>query len=80
MSDRLDIDHFLMTIDRLAAVGREANSAKRALTEQLLRGKTDCREFYALTMAADGLECAASRLSRCGAIVRDEVLRTRLAR
>jgi hypothetical protein len=59
-----------MTIDRLVAVGREANSAKRALTERLLRGKTDCRE----------LECAASRLSCCGAIVRDEVLRTRLER
>jgi hypothetical protein len=80
MSDRRDIDHFLMTIDRLAAVGREANGAKRALTERLLRGKTDCREFYALTTAAEGLECAASRLSRCGAIVRDEVLRSRLAR
>ena len=80
VSDRVDTDNFLMTIDRLAAVAAEATTAKRTLTERLLRGPADCREFYALTTMAEGLQGAATRLSRCGAIVRDEVLRTRLAR
>lgn len=79
-SDRLDVDNFLMTIDRLTALGRDTNASKRALTERLLRGSGDCRELYALTTVADGLERATSALSRCGAIVRDQVLRTRLAR
>ena len=80
MSNRSDIDNFLVTIDQLTATGRDAGGAKRALTEKLLKGEANCREFYALTTIADDLECAASRLSRCGAIVRDQVLRTRLAR
>jgi hypothetical protein len=75
-----DVDNFLVTIDQLTASGRDAGGAKRALTEKLLRGEANCREFYALTTIADDLESAASRLSRCGAIVRDQVLRTRLAR
>jgi uncharacterized protein Yka (UPF0111/DUF47 family) len=79
-SDRLDVDNFLMTVDRLTALGRDTNAAKRAFTERLLRGSGDCRELYALTTVADGLERATSALSRCGAIVRDQVLRTRLAR
>ena len=79
-SERLDVDNFLMTIDRLAALGRDTSAARRAFTERLLRGSSDCRELYALTTVADGLERAASTLSRCGAIVRDQVLRTRLAR
>jgi len=79
-SERLDVDNFLMTIDRLTAVGRDTSLAKRAFTERLLRGSGDCRELYTLTTVADGFERAASALSRCGAIVRDQVLRTRLAR
>jgi hypothetical protein len=79
-SERLDVDSFLMTIDRLSALGRDTSFAKRAFTERLLRGSGDCRELYALTTVADGFERAASALSRCGAIVRDQVLRTRLAR
>jgi hypothetical protein len=79
-SERLDVDNFLMTIDRLTALGRDTSVARRAFTERLLRGSGDCRELYALTTVADGLERAASTLSRCGAIVRDQVLRTRLAR
>ena len=79
-SDRLDVDSFLMTIDRLTALGRDTSVAKRAFTERLLRGSGDCRELYALTTVADGFERAASTLSRCGAIVRDQVLRTRLRR
>ena len=79
-SERLDVESFLMTIDRLAALGRDTSIAKRAITEQLLRGCGDCRALYALTTVADGFEQAASALARCGAIVRDQVLRTRLAR
>ena len=79
-SERLDVDNFLMTIDRLTALGRDTSIARRAFTERLLRGSGDCRELYALTTVADGLDRTASTLSRCGAIVRDQVLRTRLAR
>jgi hypothetical protein len=79
-SDRVDVDNFLITIDRLIALGRDVNRAKRALTERLLRGLGDCRELYVLTTMADGFERTASSLSRCASIVRDEVLRTRLPR
>ncbi len=80
VSDRLDIDNFLITVDRLNTISRDAKGAQRTITELLLRGGTDCREFYALTTIAEDLESAASTLSRCGAIVRDEVLRVQLVR
>jgi hypothetical protein len=79
-SDRRDVDSFLVTVDRLAALGRQTNTSRRALTERILRGSGDCQELYVLTTLADGFERAASMLARCGSIVRDEVLRTRLTR
>jgi len=79
-SDRRDIDSFLVTVDRLTALGRQTNLSRRTITERILRGSGDCHELYVLTTLADGFERAASRLARCGSIVRDEVLRTRLTR
>jgi hypothetical protein len=79
-SDRRDIDSFLVTIDRLAALGRQTSLSRRAITERVLRGSGDCHELYVLTTMADGFERAASILVRCGSIVRDEVLRARLTR
>jgi len=79
-SDRRDVDSFLVTVDRLAALGRQTNTSRRAITERILRGSGDCHELYVLTTLADGFERAASTLARCGSIVRDEVLRTRLTR
>jgi hypothetical protein len=79
-SDRRDVDSFLVTVDRLTALGRQTNLARRAITERILRGSGDCHELYVLTSLADGFERAALILARCGSIVRDEVLRTRLAR
>jgi hypothetical protein len=79
-SDRRDIDSFLVTVDRLTALGRQTNLSRRTITERILRGSGDCHELYVLTTLADGFERAASRLASCGSIVRDEVLRTRLTR
>jgi hypothetical protein len=79
-SDRRDVDSFLVTVDRLTALGRQTNLARRAITERILRGSGDCHELYVLTSLADGFERAALMLASCGSIVRDEVLRTRLAR
>jgi hypothetical protein len=79
-SDRRDIDSFLVTIDRLSALGRQAHVSRRAVTERILRGPGDCHDFYVLTTMADRFERAATMLARCGSIVRDEVLRTRLTR
>jgi hypothetical protein len=79
-SERRDVDDFLIAIDRLAALGREAVDSKRALTEHLLRSKGDCHELYVLTTMAHGFERTAALLARCGSIVRDQVLRSRLMR
>jgi hypothetical protein len=79
-SERRDIDSFLVTIDRLAALGRQTSLSRRAITERILRGSGDSHELYVLTTMADGFERAASILVRCGSIVRDEVLRARLTR
>jgi hypothetical protein len=79
-SDRRDVDAFLITIDRLAALGRQTNASRRTITERILRGAGDCQQLYVLTAMADGFERAATMLARCGSIVRDELLRTRLTR
>jgi hypothetical protein len=79
-SVRTDVESFLLTVDRLVDLGRQAHAAKRALTEKLLRGSGDCHELFVVASVAHELERAAIALSRCGPIVRDYVLRTRLTR
>ena len=79
-SVRTDVESFLLTVDRLVDLGRQAHGAKRALTEKLLRGSGDCHELFVVASVAHELERAAIALSRCGPIVRDYVLRTRLTR
>src|SRR5262245_53499334 len=79
-SDRSDVENFLLTVDRLVDHGRQAHAAKRALTEKLLRGSGDFQQLYVVASLAHEFERAATSLSRCGPIVRDYVLRTRLSR
>jgi len=79
-SVRTDVESFLRTVDRLTDLGRQAHAAKRALTEKLMRGSGDFHELFVIASVAHELERAAMALSRCGPIVRDYVLRTRLTR
>jgi hypothetical protein len=79
-SDRKDVDSFLLSIDRLTALGREAAASRRHITERVVRNAGGCQELYVWTTIADGFDRAAATLVRCGSIVRDQVLRTRLAR
>jgi hypothetical protein len=79
-SARAEVDSFLLTVDRLSELGRQAHTAKRALTEKLLRGPGDFHELFVVASLAHEFERAATALSRCGPIVRDHVLRTRLSR
>jgi hypothetical protein len=79
-SARADVESFLLTVDRLVDLGRQAHAGKRALTEKLLRGSGDFHELFVVASVAHELERAATALSRCGPIVRDYVLRTRLTR
>ena len=80
MSDRHEIDAFLITIDRLTISGREAGVSQRSIIERVTLGTGTCRELYVLTKMADGFARAAATLVRCGSMVRDLVLRTRLTR
>jgi hypothetical protein len=77
---RADVESFLVAVDRLVDLGRQTHAAKRALTEKLLRGSADFHQLYVVASLAHELEKAATSLSRCGPIVRDYVLRTRLSR
>ncbi len=79
-SDRRDVDSFLLAVDRLAALGRQAHASRRDVTERLVRGQSDCHALYVLTSLVHDFERAATALARCGAMVRDEVLRAALAR
>lgn len=79
-SIRADVESFLLTVDRLVDLGRQAHVTKRALTEKLMRGSGDFHELFVVASVAHELERAATALSRCGPIVRDYVLRTRLTR
>jgi hypothetical protein len=79
-SVRTDVESFLVTVDRLVDLGRQAHTAKRALTEKLLRGPGDFHELFVVASLAHEFERAATALSRCGPIVRDYILKTRLSR
>jgi len=80
VSDRHEIDAFLVTIDRLTTAGQEAGVSQRAIVERVLLGTGSSREVYVLTKMAEGFARAAATLVRCGSMVRDLVLRTRLTR
>jgi hypothetical protein len=80
VSDRPEIDAFLVTIDRLTTSGKDASVSQRAIIERVMLGTGSSREVYALTKMADGFGRAAATLVRCGSMVRDLVLRTRLTR
>jgi len=78
-SDRGEVDSFLDTVDRLTACGRRAVVSRRYITERLVLGSGDYHELYVMTAMAQWLDRAAAMLASCGPIVRDQVLRTRLA-
>jgi hypothetical protein len=69
-----------VTIDRLTTSGRDASVSQRAIIERVMLGTGSSPEVYALTKMADGFARAATTLVRCGSMVRDLVLRTRLTR
>jgi len=73
-SSRSEVDGFLLTVDRLVDLGREAHAAKRAITERLLHGPAEFHELYVVASITHGFEQAATALSRCGPIVREYVL------
>jgi hypothetical protein len=79
-SHRSEVDSFLLTVDRLVDLGRQARTAKRLITEGLLHGQGDFHELYLVASIASGFERAAIALSRCGPVVRDYVLSTWLKR
>jgi hypothetical protein len=73
-SARADVEAFLIAIDRLVDLNRQASATKRALIEKLLRGPGDYRDLYVIGGMASGFEEAANALARCGLIVKDHVL------
>jgi len=79
-SDRTDVDGFLSIVDRLVDSGRDATRTRRAVTERLVRSAAASHDLFVVVGIAEGLERAAVLLARCASIVRDSVLRTRLAR
>jgi len=73
---RAELERFLVAVDQLAGFRQQAGIAERAIRERLMHGTADCRELYASSTMARGLEQAAHALARCGVIVRDYVLNT----
>ena len=78
-SVRSEVESFLLTIDRLVENGRRAHAEKRALIEKLLRSAGDFQQLFIVASLAQQFENAATALSRCGPMVRDHVMRTRLS-
>jgi hypothetical protein len=70
-----DVDDFLVGIDRLVDLHRQASAKKRTLTERLLRGPGNFHDVHVLGDVARGFERTSIALARCGAMVRDHVLR-----
>jgi hypothetical protein len=75
-----DIDGFFVTIEHLGALCGRARSARRAITQELVRGSGDYRQLWLATIVAQRFEQAATGLRRCGSIVHDDILRVRLSR
>jgi len=75
-SDYSDVDDFLVGIDRLIDLHRQASAKKRTLTERLLRGPGDFHDLHVVGDVARGFERTSTAIARCGAMVRDHVLRT----
>jgi len=71
-----DVDVFLVGIDRLIDLHRQASAKKRTLTERLLRGSGDFHDLHVVGDVARGFERTSAAMARCGAMVRDHVLRT----
>jgi uncharacterized protein Yka (UPF0111/DUF47 family) len=75
-----EVDRFLVAIDRLVELNRQASERKRLLTERLIRGAGDFHGLHVVGDMARGFERTAGSLARCGAIVRDHVLSAHLVR
>jgi hypothetical protein len=71
-----DGDRVLSDIERLADLHRDVIEKRRALTERLLRGPGNFHDLHVVGDVARGLERTSAALARCGAMVRDHVLRT----
>jgi hypothetical protein len=73
------MDSLLVDIERLVDLHRQAIEKRRALTERLLRGPGDLHDVHVVVNVARGFERTATALARCGALVRDHVLRIQLS-
>jgi hypothetical protein len=79
-SARSDVDAFLVKIDRLVDLNRQAIAAKREIVERSFRVPGDFRDHHLVTVMAGEFGQAATSVARCGLIVRDHVLGVHLSR
>ena len=79
-SARSDVDGFLIKIDRLVDLSRQATAAKREIVERSFRVPGDFRDHYLVAVMAGEFGQAAASVARCGLIVRDHVLGVHLSR
>ena len=73
-----NVERVLIDIERLVDLHRQAIEKRRALAERLLhiRGPGDFHDLHVVGDVARGLERTSTAIARCGAMVRDHVLRT----
>jgi hypothetical protein len=79
-SARSDVDGFLIKIDRLVDLNRQATAAKREIVERSFRTPGDFRDHYLVAVMAGEFGQAAASVARCGLIVRDHVLGVHMSR
>jgi hypothetical protein len=73
-----NMERVLIDIERLAGLHHQAIEKRRALAERLLhiRGPGDFHDLHVVGDVARGFERTSTAIARCGAMVRDHVLRT----
>ena len=72
---RPQLERFLVTVDRLAALEDSCDEAERAVRERVFRGAvSDFREAYALSELTRQLDRATDSVVESGLLVRDYVL------
>lgn len=73
---RSELERLLITVDRLADLEHESDTAQRVLETTLMRGRGDFRQLHVLSGTAHAFHQAIGSLARCSLIVRDYVLNT----
>lgn len=73
---RAELERFLVTVDRLAAIDDSCDEAERAVKQRMFRGTAaDCRDVYLLSELTRQLDRATHSVVHSGLLVRDYVLR-----